>query len=235
MKNPISKEEYIKCLSSEHSLFKVLSKLEFELLCNHITFNHFKKNEIIYREGDMPMGLLCLCFGKVKIFKEGVGGRDQIIRLEKPVSFIGFRALFADENYIASAIAIEECAIVVIEKDVLKNLIKKNGVLGLSIIKAIATELGVSNERTVSLTQKHVRARLAESLLFLLEKFGFEEDMQTLSVCLPREDIASLSNMTTSNAIRTLSSFASEGLISLDGRKIKILNSEELENISTTG
>ena len=71
MKNQISKEEYINCLSSEHSLFKVLSKPEFELLCKHITFNHFKKNDIIYREGDMPMGLLCLCFGKVKIFKEG--------------------------------------------------------------------------------------------------------------------------------------------------------------------
>ena len=41
--------------------------------------------------------------------------------------------------------------------------------------------------------------------------------------------------MTTSNAIRTLSAFATEQLIAIDGRKIKIIKEEELRKISTMG
>ena len=49
---------------------------------------------------------------------------------------------------------------------------------------------------------------------------------------LSRNDIAHLSNMTTSNAIRTLSNLAAEGNIKIKGRKITILNIDNLERIS---
>jgi CRP-like cAMP-binding protein len=52
---------------------------------------------------------------------------------------------------------------------------------------------------------------------------------------LSREDIASLSNMTTSNAIRTLSNLASEGVIGIQGKKIRILESVNLEHICELG
>jgi CRP-like cAMP-binding protein len=76
---------------------------------------------------------------------------------------------------------------------------------------------------------------LAESILFLKEKYGFENDRQTLKVYLSREDLASLSNMTASNAIRTLSTFAGEKIISMDGRKIRITDLTKLEKISKQG
>jgi hypothetical protein len=44
-----------------------------------------------------------------------------------------------------------------------------------------------------------------------------------------------MSNMTTSNAIRTLSQFAQEGLILLDRKQIQILDEVELERISRMG
>ena len=93
----------------------------------------------------------------------------------------------------------------------------------------------MADERTVSLTQKHIRGRLAESLLFLKESYGLEEDGSTLSIYLSREDLANLSNMTTSNAIRTLSQFATEHLIAIDGRKIKLIDEEKLKKISKIG
>lgn len=102
-------------------------------------------------------------------------------------------------------------------------------------LKDLALELGHSNHRTVSLTQKHIRGRLAESILFLKQKYGFENDGQTLKVYLSREDLASLSNMTASNAIRTLSTFAGEKIISMDGRKIKITELSKLEKVSKQG
>lgn len=102
-------------------------------------------------------------------------------------------------------------------------------------IRHLAKLLGTADERTVSLTQKHIRGRLAETLLFLKDSYGVEEDGYTLSIYLSREDIASMSNMTTSNAIRTLSSFAVENMIAIDGRKIRIMQDEELRKVSKLG
>lgn len=220
---------------SKKSIFSVLNKKEQEILLENNTGTFYKKGEIIYKEGDKPTGLICLCEGIVKVFKEGVGGREQIIRMRKPISFIGFRALFADENYIASAVAIDDCAICSIDKATLTQLIKSNSELALKIIKELATELGYSNERTINLTQKHIRGRLAESILFLVDTYGLEEDGATLKVYLSREDLANLSNMTTSNAIRTLSSFSQEGVIALEGRRISVIDFSELDKISNLG
>ncbi len=99
----------------------------------------------------------------------------------------------------------------------------------------MATELGFSNSRCVTLTQKHVRGRLAESLLVLMETYGLEEDGITIGAYLSREDIASLSNMTNSNAIRTLRQFEQENVIAIEGRKIRIVNLQKLERISDLG
>ncbi len=223
------------CLESMYSLFHELTEEEKVRIKENFTSSKYKKNEIIYKEGDKPSGLICLIRGKVKLFKEGVGGREQIVRMAKPVSIIGYRALFAEENYIASAQAIEDCIISIIDKTVFFDILRKNQELTLSILKSLATELGFSNNRTVTLTQKHIRGRLAESLVFLRDTYGYEDDGATLKVYLSREDIANLSNMTTSNAIRTLSSFASENVIALDGRKVKILDTIKLERISDMG
>jgi len=85
------------------------------------------------------------------------------------------------------------------------------------------------------LTQKYIRGRLAESLIFIRDTYGVEEDGATLLVSMTREELANLSNMTTSNVIRTLSSFAAEGLVAIEGRKIKILDYDRLLRVSEMG
>lgn len=217
------------------SVFYSLSDKEKELLYNNTTYRIYKKNEIIFNEGSRPSGLICLSSGKVKIFKEGVGGREQIVRLAKPSGFIGYRALFAGQNYLSSAVCIENSIACTIEKSILFSMMKENPGLTFRILKDMASELGISNTRTVNLTQKHIRGRLAESLLSLAETYGYETDNCTIMAYLSREDVANLSNMTTSNAIRTLSTFASEKVIDIDGRKIKILDYSKLKRISELG
>ena len=223
------------CIDNPKSVFSVLLPEEKEMLKRTYSCAFYKKGEIIFKEGDKPTGLISLSEGKVKVFKEGIGGREQIVRMAKPVSFIGYRALFAEEKHTATAVAIEDSLVCVFDKEIIFKVLRANSELCLSIIKSFATELGFSNNRTVTLTQKHIRGRLAESLIFLKDTYGFEEDSQTIKIYLSREDVANLSNMTTSNAIRTLSSFAQEGVISIDGRKIKILDIAKLDRISDLG
>lgn len=222
-------------LENKNSVFQKLTPREKEIISEHHSCSFYKRGEIIFKEGDKPTSLICLSEGKVKIFKEGIGGREQIVRMAKPVGFIGYRALFAEENYIASSVAIEDSIVAYVDKETLYNLIRTNSEFAVEIIKRLASELGFSNIRTVTLTQKHIRGRLAESLLFLKDTYGFEEDNKTIKVYLSREDIANLSNMTTSNAIRTLSTFAGEKVISIDGRKIRINDLQKLERISELG
>ena len=222
-------------LENTKSLFFVLTPDEKKDFRNHVSFTKYRRNEMVFREGDKPSGFMVLVKGKVKIIKEGVGGREQIIRMSKALGVIGYRAIFAEENHIASAITLEESVIATVSNEYIFGKALKNPDFSLSIIHKLSRELGFSNSRTVALTQKHIRGRLAESLILLAQKYGFEHDGTTLKVYISREDIANLSNMTTSNAIRTLSTFANEMLISIDGRKIKLLDLYKLDRISKLG
>ena len=116
-----------------------------------------------------------------------------------------------------------------------KKYTQENARLAWFFIQRLATALGRSDERTVSLTQKHLRGRLADSILYLYECYGTQPDGHTLACSLSREDLANLSNMTTNNAIRTLSQFATDGVVTLDGRTIRIKSLETLHQISKMG
>ncbi len=208
---------------------------QFSALKEHIQVSKFKKNDIIYENEGNPVDAMCLISGKVKIYKEGIGGKSQIIRVIKPIEFFGFRAYFADEIYKTAAMALENCVIAHFPMAVLMKIMSKSFNVGYFFIKYLSVEIGKSDDRTVNLTQKHVRARLAEGLLFLKESYGMEEDGKTLDVRLSREDLSDICNMTTSNAIRTLSAFVSEKLIKVDGRKIELLQEEEIQKIAEQG
>lgn len=212
-----------------------LTPEENEELLQHVTIASFKKNQIIYNEGEQPSDIMCLLRGKIKITKAGVGGRGHIVRMVKPSGYFAYRAFLAGENHSTTASAFESSEIGMIPAEVLISMIRKNNDLAFYFIKALAVDLGVSDSRQVNLTQKHIRGRLAESLLFMRDHYGLEEDGATINIYLSREDLANLSNMTTSNAIRTLSMFVTEKIISMDGRKIKIIDEDKLQKISHLG
>ena len=195
------KREEIDFSASLSEVWRVLTEKERDILRNNSSIQHFKRNELIYCEGDEPKEMMCLLKGKVKIYKDGVGGRSQIIRMIKPIQYFGYRANFAQEDYLTNASAFEASTVCMIPMTIVTDLIMANPQLAMFFIRQLSIDLGIADERTVNLTQKHIRGRLAESLLFLKDSYGLEEDGATLSIYLAREDLANLSNMTTSNAI----------------------------------
>ncbi len=223
------------CLEGPGSLFKGLHQKDKETIAQYHRYMIYKKGDILFEEGTKPRGLICLVSGKVKVFGIGVGGREQIIKMVRQHGFIGYRALFSDNLYTFSARAIEDSSIVCLNRNSLIKVLNNNADLALKLMRIIADELHFTQKRIVSLTQKHIRGRIAESILLLRDIYGIEADGKTIRVLLSREDIAHLSNMTTSNAIRTLSNMTSEKIIDIEGRKIMILNSRILEQISELG
>ena len=217
-------------------IWALLTNDEKRLLIDNFTIHHYKKNQIIYAEKEGPEYLWALIDGKVKKYKDGVGGRVQIIRLINPGQYFGYRAYFAGEPYVSSAATLEPSTLGTLPMALVEEMISKNNGLAMFFIHELSRNLGNSDTKIVNLTQKHIRGRLAEALIVLLDNYGYEEDdNMTLKIYMAREDLANLSNMTTSNAIRTLSNFVSEKIIVVDGRKIKILNEPMLRKISKFG
>jgi len=186
-------------------IWRLLSTDEKHLLAENFTIHHYRKNQVIYAEKEEPEFLWCLIEGKVKKYKDGIGGRCQIIRLIKPIEYFGYRAYFAGEHYVSSAATLEPSTLATIPMSLVESLIANNNKLAMFFIHELSRNLGSS------------------------------DDNMTLKIYLGREDLANLSNMTTSNAIRTLSQFVNDHLIVVDGRKIKILNEPQLRKISKHG
>ena len=114
------------------------------------------------------------------------------------------------ERNTTSALALEDSTVAALPLDIMAELIEMHHSITDYFITILATTLGETDNRFVTITQKHIRGRLAETILALKANYGIENDDKTLNVIMNRYDLASLSNMSTSNAIRTLSSFASE-------------------------
>jgi CRP-like cAMP-binding protein len=219
-------------LESPSSLFKDLSRKEKEAIIQYHTVTKIKKGGYLFREGEKACGLISLVTGKAKVFRTGVAGREHIIKMLKDQDLAGLQMLFTESSWSASSVAIEDSIICTIDKKSLLRIIRINADLLMKITKLLSEELTYSYDKMVSLSQKHVRGRLAESLLMLCRLYSVEADGKTINARLSRNDIAHLSNMTTSNAIRTLSNLASEGIIKIKGRKITILDFDNLGRIS---
>ena len=68
-----TKSNLLGLLNDLDSIFSILDESDKEIIRKHHYCSAFKKGEIIFKEGDLPAGLVCLSEGKVKVIKEGVG------------------------------------------------------------------------------------------------------------------------------------------------------------------
>ena len=225
--------QYIEvCLEGTSSPFRLLNQKDKEIIDKHHIIKSFKKKEAIAGASDKLKGLIYLVSGKMKVYRTGLGEREQIVKMGKPHDFLGLRALLTDTVFGFEAEAIDDSVVCIIEKGNLLRIIKKSPEMALRLLKIVAEENDHAHLRLIDLTQKHVRSRIADTLLLLAETYGTGTDGKTLKVNLSREDIAHLSNMTTSNGIRTLSALSREGIISMQGRRIILSDIKELQEIS---
>ena len=110
-------------------IWALLTPEEKRRLTDNFVIHNFKRNQIIYAEGDEPEYLWCLLSGKVKKFKDGIGGRQQILRVYHPIQYIGYRAYFAKERYATSISAFEPSTLGAIPMSLVCELIENNRAL----------------------------------------------------------------------------------------------------------
>lgn len=231
MRKQIDKKYCEFCNSSKKSIFKDFNSEETEKLIAGTNCNFYKKGQVIFFEGNYPNGLFCIKDGKVKVFKIGTSGKEQIIRFANNGDALGYRALLVGETYSASAAALEDSTICFINKDIIFELFKSNNNFSLCLLKLLSRDLEDVENKMVKLAQKPVRDRLAEALLILKETYGTDKN-ENINISLSRDDFASIVGTATETVIRLLAEFKRENLIATKGKKIKIIDINELVKIS---
>ncbi len=216
------------CVKRFNSVFCKAENDSVDQINDEKVCTNYKKGQNIFHEGMRPQGVYCVNFGKIKVAKIGDDGKEQILRLVKAGDLLGYRSLLGEERYYASAVAMEESGICFIPKDLFMGILQKDGVLSMEMMRLLSEDLRKAEQSITHLAQKPVRERLAEALLFIKETYGYEEDQQTIGLRISREELANLVGTATETVIRLLSEFKSDGMISLEGKKIKILSAGAL-------
>jgi len=217
------------CQMRGSSHFADLNEDELTVLASHKSCVPYKKGQTLFYEGTRPMGIFCINKGKVKVFKMGSNGREQILFIAQPGDFLGYRSMLSEEFYGASATVIEPAAICFIPKSDFLTILNANPQFFQKLMKAVCHELGVMEEKLAQIAQKSVRERLASTILMLKETYGMEGgSSDVIDIALSREDLANIVGTATETVIRLLSEFKSDGMIALEGKRIKVVDVKAL-------
>lgn len=225
------------CDARSISFLKFCTPEQVELISKAKSCVHYKKGQVIFYEDNIAQGVYCLSGGVVKLVKSSEDGREQIIRFSQRGDFLGYRALIAEEPFVASAQCVEDTVACFIPREPFMTVLAQNPKINSEMMKSLCHELGIADEKIASLAHKTVRERLAETLLLLHQTFQEDakgdEDETMIHIVLPREDIANIVGTATETLIRLLSEFNKENLIELKGKRIRLIDQRKLERIAS--
>lgn len=219
------------CIVRQFSSMKALSKEELLRVANCKTSYTIKKGEPIFEEGDTLKGIYCVKDGIGKLSKLSSNGKDQIVKLVKAGELLGQRSLISEEAANLSAVALENMEVCFIPKSEIIAFFNNNNQFSMNVMKTICGDLKESDDHVVSMGQKTVKERLAETLLYINDTFGVNED-GSLHVQLSREELAGMIGTATESCIRLLSEFNKSKIIALQGKKIILTDIPKLRRIA---
>ncbi|WP_282044116.1 Crp/Fnr family transcriptional regulator [Winogradskyella flava] len=209
------------CIIKEFNSLKSLTREELMRVSACKTGKIYRKGQVIFEEGETINGVYCVKDGVCKLSKLSENGKDQVVKLVVKGGLLGKRSLVSEQKTNLSAIALNDMEMCFIPKSEIMNDLSKNPKFTMDVLREMANDLKDSDESLVNMAQKSVKRRMAEILMYIHDDFGTDEDGY-LSIILSREDYASIVGTATESAIRILSQFKKESLISTTGKRIKI-------------
>jgi CRP-like cAMP-binding protein len=193
----------------------------------------YNKKDNIFWEGENAQSLYFIEQGSVKTYKSTESGKEFVTGIFGPGDFIGQLSLLNSKKvYVENATVLEDAQLCAIPRTDFTKLLYGNSVVSQKFIGMISNNLMHVQEQLVDMAFASVRQRAAKALLELYEKQVIQ-DKPNRGIGIPREDFAGMIGTATETAIRTLSDFKEEGLITTDhGRRIIILNEKGLRNVA---
>jgi len=197
---------------------------EFKKIVLERKARHFKKNQVIYYEGDKGNGLYVVLTGKVKAIKLAEDGRELMTGIYAADDYLGIHAMLSNEAYSDTATALEDTSLCLIPKDQLDQLLHLYPDVSHEFIKILSNDIREKEEQLLQLAYNSVRKKMAGAILRLVSHG--ETDGESFKIS--REDLAAMAGMATETVSRTLSDFKDEGLIDKKGSVITVLSQARL-------
>jgi CRP-like cAMP-binding protein len=192
-----------------------------------------KRGQTIFHAGAPARSLYVVRSGRVKVYRAWHDGEEQVLRLLGPGELLGYRALFADEPYGASAEAVRDSVLCVVPRETVHELLRSVPQLALHLLAMLAHELRVSEDLMMDLLRRPVRQRTARLLLGLLASSQGATDASDLpSDQLKRKDMARMVGTTPETFSRVLRAFADTGIVSLSRDRIRVRDQAGLARIA---
>ncbi len=191
----------------------------------------YQKGQVLFQEGHTAWGLFYVQQGKVKLYKFGSDGKEQIIRIAGAGEFIGYTALLNDMKYHVCASILEAAVVAFIPRQDFLDAFGRNAQIARHFTRLLCRDLVTTEQRLVAQSYQPVRGRLAQALLSLDSLYEQKDSDEESFIKLSRHDLASLLGTAKETVIRLLSEFKSEQLITVQGQTISVLNPKGLQNI----
>lgn len=216
-----------KCDSKDCWLIKYCNSEWLEYAHKHIISKSYKKKQHVIYEKTSMTGIYFIHTGKVKVYKTGIGRKQQIVRLSKSGDILGHRG-FNREYWPISAEVIEDSYICFINNEHFLTLLKNNSELSNNLLLFYVDELYYSEEMARDLSQLSVRERVADALLKIKKAYCPSKDDKSIGVFLSRQDIADIAGTTKEQVSKNLADLKQENIINLINKEIVIENIDKL-------
>lgn len=212
-------------------LFKGLDEKSAKQVAKILHPKTFNKGETIFQAGDPCEGFYLVQNGSVKVFKLSPDGREQILHIAGPGASFAEAAVFLKGKYPANAQALKASELYLVERDAFSRLMRERKEFAMNVFGSLSLRLKHLTDLVESLTLRDARGRLLRYLGSLAEEgAGASKSPLVLTLPLPKHQLAKLLGIASETLSRVLLSLEEEGVLSMKGKTIRILDPERLKD-----
>lgn len=213
----------------EIPLFAGLVDEQIQWLAVIVEKRKYSRGKVIFTEGEEATGLYVLYTGRVKIYKLSSEGKEQILHIFGPGEPFGEVAVFAGGQFPAYAEALEVSETLFFPRKKIVELLTKDPSMAMNMLAMLSKRLKYFTQLVENLSLKEVPQRLAAYLLVLAT---IKDKRDTVELDIAKGQLASLLGTIPETLSRILNKMTIQGYIEVEGRQIKLLDRQSLENIS---
>lgn len=192
------------------------------------SISKYKKGTIIFEEGQHSNFVYLIRKGVVKAHSLDENGKELITSIYKEDDLFGFTTFANNQPYQNFATALEDTELTGVSKKELLTVLNDNHNVVMDLLDLLANDLSGTKEQLLEMAYSSVTKKTATTILKFADKLNKK---QNEPIKISRNDLASVAGIATETLIRTISAFKKEGIIDIEGRNIKILDLERLQNI----
>ncbi|OPY68906.1 MAG: cAMP receptor protein [Syntrophorhabdaceae bacterium PtaU1.Bin034] len=211
-------------------LFKGLPPDQLGRLAGIAAYRTVKRGETVFSEGEEANGFYLTVRGRVKVFKLSPDGKEQILHIIGFQEPFGEVPVFSGGRFPANAQAIEDALLIFLPRPAFVKLIETDPSLAMNMLALLSRRLRQFTGLIEGLSLKEVPARLASYLIYLSDRTKKET---LIELDIPKTLLANVLGTIPETLSRILSRMAADGLIEVEGRKIKLLDRDKMERLSS--